>query len=298
MSRQAHTARRALVAGATGGLGSAFVHALASSGYKVICAGRDFEKANALALQLGPGHTALQLDLTSTLDLTNAHDALAALTQGRLDVVINAVGGDIRKSFGEHTASDFQTMVDLNFLGPARLLSLCLPWMQTGREVTLPHPKSVHQFIQISGFLNGRVGFPFYSADVAMRSATRTLLESVQRELNLAGRRDVKLRLFSPAVADTEAERPFLPLWRKMGVEAVAPEAVGKALLRFIDQKQQVASMGGLLMKALSILGDISPLWTDQIWLNAASKEMVNSFGSLSDSPSTSIQDSTTCQNA
>jgi NAD(P)-dependent dehydrogenase (short-subunit alcohol dehydrogenase family) len=270
-----------LVAGASGGLGSAFARQLAMNGAKVICAGRKGSQADEIAAKLGSGHLRVKLDLLDPASLAQASEAVRDIACGKLDYVVNSVGGDVRKSFSNHT--------ELNFLAAANLLKLCLPLMRSDPDFSLHAPSVGHQFIQITGFVNGRIGFPFYGADAAMRAATRTLFASVQRELTLKGRADVRLRLFSPAVADTEAERPYLGIWRSMGIEPVSPDEVAVALLKFMQGLRSVGTMGGRSTQLSALIDDLSPGLTDSMWLSQAGKALAQAFdapASLRASPS------------
>ena len=267
--------RNILVVGACGGIGSAIARSFAQQGGRIICAARDKDKASELASSLGPAHAVLQLDALCDNSLCQAQLKLNKLAPTGLDYVINVVGGDIRKPFSAHSRADISQMVNVNFIAVTNLLKLCLPHMKKQNSSLENNPR---QFVQISGFINARVAFPYYSVDVAMRSATRTLLESVQRELVIDGVKNIKLKIFSPTATNTEAERSFLFLWQKLGVQPAQPTDVALALLKFISGKCHVGGMGGLSSGLLSLADFLSPKLANYLWLGKAGRQMEKVF--------------------
>jgi len=264
--------RNILVVGASGGIGAAIARTFAKQGARIICAARDQAKVAKLVDSLGACHAALQLDVLCDDSLSKARLELNKLAPEGIDFVINAVGGDIRKSFMSHTNADITQMVEVNFIAATNLLKLCLPHMKQGDT------NAKRQFVQVSGFVNARVAFPYYSVDVAMRSATRTLFESVQRELTLEGHKNIQLKLFCPTATDTAAERPFLSLWQNMGIQPAHPGEVALALLTFLSGKRHVGAMGGFGNALLALADFISPKLANYLWLGKAGREMNHIF--------------------
>ncbi len=273
MTGQTRPRRTVLVAGAAGGIGSAVAVACAAAGDRVICVARGESGAAAIAAGLpNPrlDHLAIRLDLADADACKTRLAALGGSAAPRLDLVVNAVGGDERKAFADHSSQDVSRMIEVNFVSAVNLLRASLPGLKAAGD-------SGGQFIQVTGFLNARVAFPYYSVDVAMRSATRTLFEAVQRELVLEGE-TVRLRLFSPAVADTAAERPYLPIWRRMGIAPSTPQDVAEALLRFADLRQRVGAMGAPTSRISAALDAWFPQLTDRLWLSSAGRTFRDAF--------------------
>ena len=90
-----------IITGGAGGIGSKIAHTFAAAGARVVVAGRNAEKLEALATQIrSDGHTCLPL----TCDVTDADqvEALMAGTEaefGRIDVMINNAGGAMSVSY-------------------------------------------------------------------------------------------------------------------------------------------------------------------------------------------------------
>jgi NAD(P)-dependent dehydrogenase (short-subunit alcohol dehydrogenase family) len=104
-------ARRALVIGAAGGIGSALVRRLVASGGKVFLAGRDATRLESLATELGmPWGTVEATD-------PDAIDALAdraASELGGLDGLANCVGSILLKPAHLTSSADWQATIATN----------------------------------------------------------------------------------------------------------------------------------------------------------------------------------------
>ena len=104
-------ARRALVIGAAGGIGSALVRRLVASGGKVFLAGRDASRLESLATELGmPWGTVEATD-------PDAIDALAdraASELGGLDGLVNCAGSILLKPAHLTSTADWQATIATN----------------------------------------------------------------------------------------------------------------------------------------------------------------------------------------
>ena len=251
------------VIGATGGLGTAIARAFAAEGAALALAGRsrlsDVDVAGSAVVSR---HKA---DLTDPDSLAALRaDVLAA--HGRVDVVVNATGHDVRKSLFEHTLDDFHHTLDVNLLGAMLLTQTFLPVMGDG------------VIVHLGGFADGRLAFPFYSADAASHAGLRAFAEAANRELALAGRPAV-VSFFSPGPADTEAERPFHPLWRELGTAIVSPDKVAGELVKAVDRREKVHIMGGWTTRFVAALNAVSPRLADALLLKRYAATMGRFFG-------------------
>ncbi|MEZ5657300.1 MAG: SDR family oxidoreductase [Burkholderiaceae bacterium] len=107
--------RRALVTGASGGIGLGCAVALARAGAHVVCAARGREPLDALvqALQAaGTSAEALILDIADLDDLSRALDGQAAF-----DVVVNSAGVARHGPALDTDPHDFQRVMDVNLKG-------------------------------------------------------------------------------------------------------------------------------------------------------------------------------------
>jgi NAD(P)-dependent dehydrogenase (short-subunit alcohol dehydrogenase family) len=113
--------RVAVVTGGTGALGSAMARGLAGAGARVAVMGRNRERADAVARELGG--LALPADVLRRDELVAARERL--LEQwGRVHILVNAAGGNVAgATLGDGAAvvdmseDAFREVVDLNLLG-------------------------------------------------------------------------------------------------------------------------------------------------------------------------------------
>ena len=122
----------ALVTGASRGLGRAIALELAREGCRVgLCArGREaLETAAAEVQALGREAVAVVADVTTEAGVRTALDGTLGAF-GRLDVLVNNVGGSTGASFEESTVEDWQRAIDLNLLPAVRASRLALPHLR------------------------------------------------------------------------------------------------------------------------------------------------------------------------
>src|SRR5262245_47369468 len=80
-----------LVTGGTSGMGRAIALGLAQAGAKVVAGSTNPEKVSAIKKELGGGHEAVQLDVSSEASVKSAFD-FALKKFGKIDAVVNAAG--------------------------------------------------------------------------------------------------------------------------------------------------------------------------------------------------------------
>src|SRR5437868_2805333 len=106
--------RKALLTGATGGLGRAIAQALAQRGASVALSARKAEALEALAAELpGEGHTILPADLAEP----GAAERLAA-EAGAIDVLVANAGLPGAGRLDEYSAEEVQRALRVNLESP------------------------------------------------------------------------------------------------------------------------------------------------------------------------------------
>ncbi len=114
--------KRALVAGASRGIGLAIAQATARAGAHVTMAARSLDalEAHAAALRAeGCGASALALDFTSSDSIRAAADAC-----GEIDILMNVSGMNIRKAFPEYTREEYDRIFQTNLHGVFELTQI------------------------------------------------------------------------------------------------------------------------------------------------------------------------------
>jgi NAD(P)-dependent dehydrogenase (short-subunit alcohol dehydrogenase family) len=106
------TGRRALITGASSGLGAHFASILHAAGASVILVARRLDRIQALAERLSGRAEALCLDVTDAARLEEAFTSV-----GKVDIVVNNAGTAISKPALDQTEGDWDQVVDTNLKG-------------------------------------------------------------------------------------------------------------------------------------------------------------------------------------
>jgi NAD(P)-dependent dehydrogenase (short-subunit alcohol dehydrogenase family) len=165
--------RVAIVAGASGGIGTATVRAFLAKGMRVVLAAPQDSLLEAIAAEMQPlGDRAVIVptDITRREDV----DRLAAktlVTFGRIDVLANVAGIGSSPSICDTTDEELERVLAVNLLGAARLIRAVLPVMKAQRSGSIVNIGSVAGEAAVMGI---------YSAS---KFGLRGLNDSVRREV-------------------------------------------------------------------------------------------------------------------
>lgn len=127
-----------LVTGASYGIGEATARRLGGAGATVLLVARSADKLEALRSEIEEdGGTALAYP--ADLADPDSVDALAAQVladHGHVDVIVNNAGKSIRRSIelSYERFHDFERTIDINYLGPVKLLLAMLPSMRARKQ--------------------------------------------------------------------------------------------------------------------------------------------------------------------
>ena len=209
----------AIVAGASGGIGSATVRALVQRRADVVLAAPEAEILESLAREAIAGGVralAVPTDLTHRSQI----DRLVAktlVTFGRIDVLVNVAGVGSSPSLCESTDEELQRVLAVNLLGPARLIQSVLPAMKAQRSGAI---------INV-GSLAGEAGIMgIYSSS---KFGLRGLSDSVRREV----------RSYNVAVSLIEPGFVRTPMNTAMGDRLPGPEIVAEAIVAAITRPRR-----------------------------------------------------------
>jgi short-subunit dehydrogenase len=105
------TTKKALITGASGGIGLALARALAKEGYQITAVARQQPKLDALVKELGAGHRALAADLATSAGI----DAVSAeLKATRYDLLVNNAGAGLMGAFADSDLKRSRELLTLN----------------------------------------------------------------------------------------------------------------------------------------------------------------------------------------
>ncbi|MCB2061785.1 MAG: SDR family NAD(P)-dependent oxidoreductase [Novosphingobium sp.] len=124
--------RRALVTGSSSGIGEAIVHMLAEEGAQVVVHGRNRERAEHVAAEIGAAGVAIG-ELSGEGAAEQVHAEACEALGGNIEILINNAGGNAKgnsaKPPAEIDIEDFVANYRANTLGAVHLCQLCVPGM-------------------------------------------------------------------------------------------------------------------------------------------------------------------------
>jgi NAD(P)-dependent dehydrogenase (short-subunit alcohol dehydrogenase family) len=128
--------RRALVTGSSSGIGEAIVHMLVEEGARVVVHGRNRERAEQVAAEIGAAGVAIG-ELSGEGAAEQVHSQACEALGGNIEILINNAGGNAKgnsaKAPAEIDIEDFVANYRANTLGAVRLCQLCVPDMVTAK---------------------------------------------------------------------------------------------------------------------------------------------------------------------
>ena len=179
------TRPRAVVTGATGGIGRACVADLARD-HDVLALGRDAGRLAELAEI--PHVTVRAADLTDPAELPAAVTGL-----DRVDVLVHSAAVAGRTSVEGSSVEQWRAQLELNVVAPAELTRLLLPALRAARGTVV--------FLNSGSGLTARAGDAVYAAS---KFALRALADSLRQEVAADG---IVVSSVHPGPVDTPMQR-------------------------------------------------------------------------------------------
>jgi short-subunit dehydrogenase len=223
---------RALVTGASRGIGRAVADAIAARGATV---GRLARSAGELAADVGDRE-----------QVRAAVDRFAALAGG-LDLVVANAGVAYYGPFAEQDIAHVEAMTGVNWLGTVYTV-----------EAALAH--GVRHIVIVSSGAGLRA-FPSAAAYGATKAAQRAFAEALRHELG-----DVSVTTVFPgeiATALHDHEKDTLPAWYRGGAGAADPSRLAAAILRAVERDRRAVYYPPMVR--LLGLNGLAPRLTDTI---------------------------------
>lgn len=227
------TRRRALVTGASDGIGTAFAHALAERAYALILVARRLDRLETLATQLrerwGVAVEVLPADLTRAADLRAVE---AAIGVDPLAILVNSAGVATVGPFASLDAEREAAQIALNVVALVRLTRAALPGMLARRNGAIINVSS------FAAFVPGRFTATYGATKAYLNSFTEALYE----ELRGSG---VRVQALCPGFTRTAFVRQAGFSTRAIpSIAWMRPEAVVKASLAALERNAAVCVPG------------------------------------------------------
>jgi NAD(P)-dependent dehydrogenase (short-subunit alcohol dehydrogenase family) len=246
--------RVAIVAGASGGIGSATARAFLDAGMHVVAAAPQDALLEALAAALQPFGERVAIvptDITRRPDV----DALVARTLvrfGRVDVLANVAGIGSSPSLCDCTDDEIERVLAVNLLGAARLIHAVLPVMKAQRSGSIVNVGSIAGEAGVMGI---------YSAS---KFGLRGLNDSIRREVRSHG---IGVTLIEPGFVRTAMN----PSMRNLP----GPEIVAKAIVAAVDRPRRTRIVPANYRVPV-FLARAFPAFTDLVFGNSSIQRRLN----------------------
>ncbi|MCX7702359.1 MAG: SDR family NAD(P)-dependent oxidoreductase [Gemmataceae bacterium] len=228
---------RAIITGASRGIGRCLAEKLAQRGVQLILAARSEPPLREMAERLSRGGsavTAVAADVTLAEDRERLLDA-AKQRWGGLDLLVNNAGVASFGHFDSSSEDILRRVMEVNFFAPAEMMRSALPMLMKGRQPAVVNVAS----------LCGRRGLPGWPEHCASKFALVGLSEALRGEF---ARFDVDVLLVLPGlVKSDDLGRHLLRNEGRMPElfeNAQPPEEVADAIVRAIERNCRETHVG------------------------------------------------------
>ncbi|MGE3624562.1 MAG: 3-oxoacyl-[acyl-carrier-protein] reductase [Bdellovibrionales bacterium] len=127
------TGKKALITGASGGIGGAIAKALHAQGADVALSGRNVDALNKLAAEIGNARVHVVPGDLSSAEGADAVIKLAEEKMGQVDILVNNAGLTKDGLFMRMKDDDWQVVQDVNLTAPFRLIRAAIRGMMKRR---------------------------------------------------------------------------------------------------------------------------------------------------------------------
>ena len=194
------TDRVALVTGGARGLGQSIAYALAQAGATTVLASRHLGEcqraAGELAKATGTESTGLSVDVTDPESVESTFSQVMK-SFGRLDVLVNSAGINLRRDLEDCPVEDFQSVIDVNLRGT---------WLCCREAGRVMRPAGRGSVINLGSALSA-VGMPARTPYCSAKAGVIGLTQAVALEWASVG---LRCNALCPGPFLTELNRPLL----------------------------------------------------------------------------------------
>lgn len=247
---------RAIVTGASSGVGRAVARELARRGVHLLATARREEPLAELAAEPpAPGGRGIEF-VAGDVCLPEVRSRLvetAADRLGGIDIVVAAAGGGAIGSFAESTPDTLRRIMEVDFFAPAELIRESLPLLRRGRDPA----------VVLVGSILGCHPLPLHAEYCAAKAAVRSLAGTLRMELAADGI-DVLLASLGPTESEfwnnlVSGSRPRWSRGRQMSAARTAA-AIAAGL-----ERRSTEILPGLAAKGFFIAARFFPSLIDAV---------------------------------
>lgn len=216
--------KKILITGATKGIGYRTAKLLSTSGYKVICLGRNQEELDRMKRENPDFIEVFICDVTDASRLKQIHDELKENSM-LPDVIVNNAGMGYFEKIEEGSLEHWHRMVEVNVKGVMNVIHTFLPQLIEVRG----------QIINVGSVASHQV-FPNSVMYASTKHAVKAICDGIR--LELAGR--VRVTMISPgavntAFIDTTTDAKMLAEYKQYFASAMDPQAVAAQIKHCIE---------------------------------------------------------------
>ncbi|MEA5596769.1 SDR family oxidoreductase [Rivularia sp. UHCC 0363] len=235
--------RRALITGASSGIGKQTALAFASSGIDVALVGRSTERLAAIenaAIKTGVKAKAYAVDLANLSEVEEQIHQVA-LDFGNIDILVNNAGMGYTATLSQTSLSDWQKVIDLNLTSVFECVKGILPSMREQHRGTIINVASIA----------GKQAFANWGAYSVSKAGVIALSQALAQEERAHG---IRVTAICPGAVNTE-------LWDSETVNAdfdrsnmLTPEIVAQSILHTVLLPRQAVVDELILMPSAGVL--------------------------------------------
>ena len=222
---------KALITGASSGIGAAMAKYLVEQGHEVILVARRRGKLEKLAKDLGDGAKVIAMDISSTY---NCMDLYNKVKSEKIDILINNAGFG---HFGEFVSSSIDKeldMIDLNIKSVHILTKLFL------KDFKKRDAGYILNVASSAGFLPGPLMGTYYASKAYVLNLSQAIYEELRREGS-----HVQISILCPGPVDTEFNKVANV---SFGLKSLSSDVVAKYALKQMFKGKTII-IPGLKMK-------------------------------------------------
>lgn len=232
---------KALVTGATSGIGRDITRYLASLNYEVYAVGRNIEKLEELQNELGKNVKTIKMDISSKENCIALYEEIK---DKNIDLLVNNAGFGV---FGNFTETDLEKEVNLintNITAVHVLTKLFL------KDMVKNNKGKILNVASIAGFAPGPLMAAYYSSKAYVLRLTESIYEELKKQKS-----NVTISVLCPGPVATNFNNVANV---KFSIKALSSEYVAKYA---IDKtlKGKLVIVPGMKIKILRILSKLSP---------------------------------------
>jgi short-subunit dehydrogenase len=235
--------RRALITGASSGIGKATALAFAKAGIDVALVSRSVEKLEAVAVAARHAEVVAKAYSVDLASIAQVQESMSAIARdfGDIDILVNNAGMAYTATLSETSLADWQQVIDLNLTSVFQCILGILPSMRDRGHGTIINVASIA----------GKQAFASWGAYSVSKAGLISLSQALAQEERAHG---IRVTAICPGAVNTE-------LWDTETVRVqldrtnmLTPEIVAQSILHTALLPQQAVIEELILMPSKGVL--------------------------------------------